>query len=106
MPSKTNSEHVVALPLQPIGGAVDVVHAVNLEGLALGDLRFDSEKTAVRKRPKVPDDFYWHFSITILHRSDVAQKIVLLRLVVVQPTNNLLHRCSIHVDHRLSPDHF
>src|ERR1700737_872701 len=106
MPLEANSEHVVAFPLKPIRRAVDVVHAVDLERRPLRKLRFDAEKTAEWKRPEVPDYLYRNLGVPVLDGSDVAQEIVALRLIVVQPPNHLLHRHRIHINDRLPPDHF
>src|SRR5689334_10206796 len=54
----------------------------------------------------MPDDFDRYFSITVFDRSNVREKIVLLRGIVVQPANDVVHRGRIDVDYRFAPDHF
>ena len=106
MPAKANSEHVVALALQPIRGPVDVVHAVDLERLILRKLSLDAEKAPVWKRAEVPDHLERNLGVAILDGGDIAQKIIALRRIVVQPTYYLLDRRRIHIHYRLTPDHF
>jgi len=52
----------------------------------------------------VPYHFDRHFLIAVLHRCHVAEEIVTLRFIVVQPTNYFVGRRPLDEDHRLSPD--
>src|SRR4051794_18301783 len=54
----------------------------------------------------MPDNFEWNFGVPVFDRSKVAEKIVALGGVVVQPTHNVLHRRGIDIHHGLSPDDF
>jgi len=105
MPAKADAEHVVTLALQPIRGPVDIVDAGDLEGLAFWDLRFDSQEPAEWQRSQMPNDLDWNFRIAILHRRNVAKKIVPLRWIVVQPADDVVYRRRFHINDRLAPDH-
>ena len=103
-PVEANAEHVVALALEPVRRLVDVVHAGDLERLAFRKLRLDAKEATIRKRAQVPHDFDRNFGIPILDRRDIAQKVVALRRIVVQPPNHLVHGRGIDVDDCLTPD--
>src|SRR5258705_4395291 len=105
MAAEADAEHVVAPAFQPIGRAVNVVDAVDLQRAAFLDLRFDAKEAAVRQRAQVPDDFYWNAGIAVLDGSEIAQKIVLLGRIVVQPLDHVVNRRRIDVHDRFGPNH-
>src|SRR6185503_16686721 len=106
MPDEANTEHVVALAFQPIRGPVDVVDAGDLQRLTLGKLRLHAQKPAERQRSQMPDDFDRNLGVAILDGGHVAQKIVALRLIVVQPANDVVNQWWMDEHHRLAPDDF
>ena len=52
----------------------------------------------------MPHDLDRNPGITILDGSDITQKVVALRLIVVQPPNRLVDRSGIDVHDGLTPD--
>src|SRR2546423_1668310 len=52
----------------------------------------------------MPHDLDGNFRVAILDGSDIAQKVVALRLIVVQPSNDLVDRGGVDVDDSLTPD--
>src|SRR6267143_1436344 len=105
MTAKADPEHVVALALQPIRALIDVPNAIDLER-SFGQLRLDANEAPVRKRPQLPYNLDRHVRVAILHSSHVAEEVVLLRLIIVQPADNFVRRRRVDVHDRLAPDHF
>src|SRR3984893_4577056 len=54
----------------------------------------------------MPHNLDRHISVAILDSRHVAEEIVLLRLIVVQPADDFVRRRGIDVDDRLAPNHF
>src|SRR3954468_3144857 len=102
---EADAEHVVALPLHPIGGAVDAPYARHLEGHAFLEQHLEAEKAPEWQRPKVPHDLERLFEISKLHRRDVGQIVVLLRGIVVQPSDDLEQLAALDHDRGLAPNH-
>src|SRR5436305_10888134 len=105
MAAEVDPEHVVALALEPIGGLVDRPHAVYFERPPFRDLRLDSEETAERQRPQMPDNFDRGVGFAILDRRHIAQVIVLLAWIILQPRHHLERGRSVDQDRPLYPDH-
>ena len=85
---------------------LDTVNAVDLQRSALLQLRLDAQKAPVRQRTQMPDDLDRNSGVAILDSRDVAQEVIALRWIVVQPSNRLVDSRWIDVHDGLTPDYF
>ena len=106
MSLEPNAEHVEAFTLEPIGTLPDFPYAWYGQRRILGERCFYSKKAAIRKRSKVPHDFDWRIEIAILYRGHVAEKIVSLLRIVMQPSHHVGDARGRDEYRCLAPDDF
>src|SRR5437867_8557784 len=98
MTAESDPEHVVRLPLQPVGAPPQRHDGVDGQVPARIELDFHSQVGAARERAHVVDHFERPLAVTVLHRRDIEQVVVALLRRIAQPGHRVEQGFARDVD--------